>query len=36
MVADQAKAVFKDGVLEIRLPKTEQAKELTPKKVTVE
>lgn len=36
VVADQVKAVFKDGVLEIRLPKTEQTKASTPKKVKID
>jgi HSP20 family protein len=36
VVADQVKAVFKDGVLEIRLPKTEQTKASTPKKVQID
>ncbi|UCC69186.1 MAG: Hsp20/alpha crystallin family protein [Armatimonadota bacterium] len=36
VVADQVKAVFKDGVLEVRLPKTEQARAATPKKVNIE
>jgi HSP20 family protein len=35
-VTDQVKAVFKDGVLEIRLPKTEQTKASTPKKVKID
>jgi HSP20 family protein len=36
VVSDQVKAVFKDGVLEIRLPKTEQAKASTPRKVKID
>ena len=36
VVTDQVKAVFKDGVLEVRLPKTEQAKAATPKRIEVE
>jgi len=36
VVSDQVNAVFKDGVLEIRLPKTEQAKASTPRKVKID
>jgi HSP20 family protein len=36
VVADQVEAVFRDGVLEIRLPKAEQAKASTPKKVKID
>lgn len=36
VVADQVKAVFKDGVLEVRMPKTAQAKAATPKKIAIE
>ncbi len=36
VVTDQVKAVFKDGVLEVRLPKTAQAKAATPKKIEIE
>ena len=35
-VTDQVKAVLKDGVLEIRLPKTERSKASTPKKVEID
>jgi HSP20 family molecular chaperone IbpA len=33
---DLLKATLKDGVLEVRLPKTERAKGQTPRKVAVE
>jgi len=36
VIADQAKATLKEGVLEVRLPKTERAKAATPKKVKIE
>jgi len=36
VVTDQVKAVLKDGVLEVRLPKTAQAKAATPKKIEIE
>jgi HSP20 family protein len=36
VVADRVKAVSKDGVLEIRLPKAERAKASTPKKVKID
>jgi len=36
VVSDQAEAKLKDGVLEVRLPKTERAKAATPKKVQIE
>ena len=36
VVTDQAKAVMKDGVLEVRMPKTERGKAATPRKLTVE
>jgi HSP20 family protein len=35
VVADQAQASFKEGVLEVRLPKTEKAKAATPRKVEI-
>ena len=36
VVTDQVKATMKDGVLEVRLPKTERSKATTPRKVSVE
>jgi len=36
VVTDQAKATMKDGVLEIRLPKSARSKAETPRKVSVE
>jgi HSP20 family protein len=36
VVADRVKATMKDGVLEVRMPKTERSKAPTPKKITVE
>jgi len=36
VVSDQVKAKLKDGVLEVRLPKSERAKAATPKKVKIE
>lgn len=36
VVSDQAKATLKDGLLEVRLPKTAMAKTATPKKVNIE
>lgn len=36
VVSDQAKATLKDGLLEVRLPKTATAKAATPKKVNIE
>jgi HSP20 family protein len=33
---DQVKATMKDGVLEVRMPKTERSKSATPRKVSVE
>jgi len=36
VITDKVKAVMKDGVLEIRMPKTEPSKETAPKKVAIE
>jgi len=36
VVTDQAKATYRDGLLEIHLPKSERAKALTPKRVKIE
>jgi HSP20 family protein len=36
VVSDQAKATLKEGLLELRLPKSERAKAATPKKVKIE
>jgi len=36
VVTDQAKAVMKGGVLEVRMPKTERSKAATPRKLAVE
>ena len=36
VVTDQAKATFRDGLLEVRVPKTQRAKAATPKKVKIE
>ena len=36
VVSDQVKATLKDGVLEVRLPKTEHAKAETPRKIKIE
>ncbi len=36
VITDQAKATMKDGVLEVRLTKTERGKAKTPRKVSVE
>lgn len=36
VVTDQATAVMKDGVLEVRMPKTERSKAATPRKLAVE
>jgi HSP20 family protein len=33
---DQVRATMKDGVLEVRMPKTERSKSATPRKVSVE
>jgi HSP20 family protein len=36
VLTDQVKASFKDGLLEVRLPKSERAKTATPRKVNIE
>jgi HSP20 family molecular chaperone IbpA len=36
VVTDQAKATYRDGLLEIHPPKTERAKSQTPRKVAIE
>jgi len=36
VIADQVKASHRDGILEIRLPKSERARALTPRKVRIE
>jgi HSP20 family protein len=36
VVTDQVKATMKDGVLEVRMPKTERSKATTPRKISVE
>jgi HSP20 family protein len=36
VIADQVKATMKDGVLEVRMPKTERSKATTPRKIAVE
>jgi len=36
VIGDQAKASYKDGLLEVHLPKSERAKAATPKKVSIE
>jgi len=36
VVSDQAKATYRDGLLEIRLPKTERSRATTPRKVKIE
>lgn len=36
VVSDQAKATYRDGLLTVRLPKSERAKATTPRKVAVE
>lgn len=36
VVTDQVKATMKDGVLEVRMPKTERSKADTPRKITIE
>ncbi len=36
VVTDQVKAIMKDGVLEVKLPKTERSKGAIPRKVSVE
>lgn len=36
VITDKVKAVMKDGVLEIRMPKTEPSKETASKKVAIE
>ncbi len=36
VITDKVKAVMKDGVLEVRMPKTEPSKETAPKKVAIE
>ena len=36
VVSDQAKATLKDGLLEVRLPKTATAKTATPRKINIE
>ena len=35
VVTDQVKATMKDGVLEVRMPKTERSKATTPRKISV-
>ena len=36
VVTDQAKATYREGLLEIHLPKTERAKSQTPRKIVIE
>jgi HSP20 family protein len=36
VVTDQVKATMKDGVLEVRMPKSERSKATPPKKIAVE
>lgn len=36
VITDQVKATMKDGVLEVRMPKTERSKATTPRKIAVE
>ena len=36
VVTDQVKATMKDGVLEVRMPKTERSKATTPRKIAIE
>ncbi len=36
VITDQVKATFKDGLLEVRLPKTEQAKAATPRRIKID
>lgn len=36
VLTDQVKASFKDGILEVHLPKSERAKAATPRKVSIE
>ena len=36
VISDQVKATYKDGLLEVRLPKSERARAATPRKVSIE
>jgi len=36
VVTDQAKATLTDGVLEVRMPKTERSKQATPRKLAID
>ena len=36
VMTNEAKAIMKDGVLEVRMPKTERSKASTPRKLTVD